>query len=47
VNPPPSVAGGQVLLDHIPREADERLGPPEAGEVTMSVPAPEVLTREP
>jgi hypothetical protein len=47
VDPPPSVAGGQVLLDHIPREADGRLGPPEAGEVIMSVTSPEVLTREP
>jgi hypothetical protein len=46
-DPPPSVASGQVLLDHIPRGASGRLGPPEAGEVVMSVLSPEALTREP
>ena len=45
-DPPPSVVSGQVVLDHVPREADGRLGPPEAGEVVMSVPSPEAL-REP
>jgi hypothetical protein len=46
-DPPPSVAGGQVVLDHLPRGADGRLGPPEAGEIVMSVLSPEALTREP
>ena len=45
-DPPPSVAGGQVAIDHIPAGADERLGPPEAGEVVMSVLSPEALTRK-
>ena len=47
VDPPPSVVSGQVVLDHVPREADGRLGPPEAGEVVMSVLSPEALRREP
>ena len=45
-DPPPSVAGGQVVIDHISSGTDERLGPPEAGEVVMSVLSPEALTRE-
>ena len=45
-DPPPSVAGGQVVLDHIAGGADGRLGPPEAGQVVMSVLSPEALTRE-
>ena len=45
-DPPPSVVSGQVVLDHVPREADGRLGPPEAGEVVMSVLSPEALSRE-
>ena len=46
-DPPPRVASGQVVLDHVPREADGRLGPAEAGEVVMSVLSPEALRREP
>ena len=46
-DPLPSVASGQVVLDHVPREADGRLGPAEAGEVVMSVLSPEALRREP
>jgi hypothetical protein len=46
-DPPPSVTGGQVLLDHVPGGADGRLVPPEAGEIVMSVLSPEALTREP
>jgi hypothetical protein len=46
-DPPPSVASGQVVLDHVQREADGRLAPPEAGEIVMSVPSPEALAREP
>ena len=46
-DPPPSVASGQVLLDHIARAPGGHLGPPEAGEIVMSVLSPETLTREP
>ena len=45
-DPPPSVASGRVVLDHITAEANGRLGPPEAGKVVMSVLSPEALTRE-
>lgn len=43
---PPSVASGRVALDRIAGDADGRLGPPEAGEVVMSVLSPEALVRE-
>jgi hypothetical protein len=46
-DPPPSLASGQVVLDHVPREADGRLRQPEGGEIVMSVLSPEALTREP
>jgi len=46
-NPPPSIAGGRAILEHITGEAAGGLGPPEAGEVVMSVLSPEALTREP
>ena len=46
-DPPPSVASGRVVLDHISPDPDGRLGPPEAGEIVMSVLSPEALTREP
>jgi hypothetical protein len=46
-DPPPSVTSGRVLLEHVPGEADGRLGPPAAGEIVMSVLSPEALTREP
>jgi len=45
-DPPPSVADGRVVLDHIRGDADGCLGPPDAGEVIMSVLSPEALTRE-
>jgi hypothetical protein len=45
-DPPPSVVSGRVVLDHVASEADGRLGPPEAGEIVMSVLSPEALTRE-
>jgi hypothetical protein len=44
-DPLPSVASGRVLLEHVPREDDGRLGPPAAGEVVMSVLSPEDLTQ--
>jgi hypothetical protein len=45
-DPPPSVAGGRVVLEHVPRYADGRLGPPAAGEIVMSVLSPEALTQQ-
>lgn len=44
-DPPPSVASGRVVLDHITAEADGHLGPLEVGQVVMSVLSPEALTR--
>ena len=41
--PPPSVASGRVVVDRVAAEPDGRLGPPEAGEVVMSVLSPEAL----
>jgi hypothetical protein len=45
--PPPSVASGAVALDRLPAGPDGRLRPPSVGEVVLSVPSPETLTREP
>ncbi len=45
-DPPPSVASGRVVLDDIAADASGRLGPPDAGQVVMSVLSPEALTRE-
>jgi hypothetical protein len=44
--PPPSLASGRVILDQLAAEPDGRLGPAETGEVVMSVPSPEALTRD-
>jgi hypothetical protein len=44
--PPLGVASGRVAVEHLAAEADGRLGPPEAGEVVMSVLSPEALTRD-
>ena len=41
--PPPSVASGRAVVDRVAAEPDGRLGPPEAGEVVMSVLSPEAL----
>ena len=41
--PPPSVATGRAVLDHVLPGADGRLEPPEASEIVMSVPSPEGL----
>jgi hypothetical protein len=46
LNPPPILASGRVALDHVAVRPDGSLGPPEAGEVVMSVPSPEALRRE-
>ncbi len=45
--PPPSFVSGRVVLDHVEPEEPGRLGPPEVGEIIMSVLSPEALRREP
>jgi len=39
-DPPPSVASGQVVLDHVLPGADGLLEPPAAGEIVLSVLSP-------
>ena len=46
-DPPLSVTSGLVVLEHLAPGPGGRLGPPEGGEVVMSVLSPEGLTREP
>jgi hypothetical protein len=45
-SPPPLLASGRVALDHIAEGPAGDLGPPETGEVVMSVLSPEALRRE-
>jgi hypothetical protein len=45
-DPPPSLASDQVVLDHIEADPPGDIGPPEAGEVVMSVLSPEGLSRD-
>jgi hypothetical protein len=45
-DPPPSLASGQVVLDHVLAGPDGRLEPPEAGEIVMSVLSPEALREQ-
>jgi hypothetical protein len=47
-DPPPSIADGRIVLEHLPADADGRLLPPaeSEGEVVMSVLSPEALRRE-
>ena len=42
-DPPPSVVGGRVILDHFAADADGRLEAPKGGEVVLSVLSPESL----
>jgi hypothetical protein len=42
---PPSVVDGRVVVEHLAAEAGA-LGPPEAGEVILSVLSPEALARD-
>jgi hypothetical protein len=44
---PPSLVSGRVVLDHVEPDETGRLGPPEAGEIILSVLSPEALRREP
>jgi len=51
-NPPPSVIDGRVVIEHLSPEPDPgsgtpKLGLPRAGEVVLSVPSPEALSRDP
>jgi hypothetical protein len=45
-NAPPSVASGDVVINPGPADAKGHLEPPDAGQVVLSVPSPETLTRE-
>jgi hypothetical protein len=44
--PAASVARGDVAVVALPADAEGRLGPPDAGEIVMSVLAPEALVHE-
>ncbi|MBV9336036.1 MAG: hypothetical protein JO262_02265 [Solirubrobacterales bacterium] len=46
-DPPSSLAGGSVVIEPLPGDAEGNLDPPAAGEVVLSVPSPESLSREP
>ena len=46
-DPPSAVAGGDVVVEVGATDAQGNLEPPAAGEVVMSVPAPQSLSREP
>jgi hypothetical protein len=45
-NPPPSLAGGGVVVERGPTDEQGVLEPPTAGQVVLSVPSPEALRRE-
>jgi hypothetical protein len=45
-DPPPSLASDQVVLDRVEAGPHGDIGPPEAGEVIMSVPSPEAVRRD-
>lgn len=44
--PPPSLAGGEVVVEALATDAEGNLDPPTAGEVVLAVPSPESLSRE-
>jgi hypothetical protein len=44
--PPPSLAGDQVVVEPVAPDAEGNLDPPAAGEIVLSVPSPESLSRE-
>jgi hypothetical protein len=43
---PPSVASGRIVVEPVEPRADGTLGPPQAGEIVMSVLSPEALRQE-
>lgn len=46
-DPPPSVASGEVVVEHGTADAQGNLEAPDSGQVVLSVPSPEALPREP
>jgi hypothetical protein len=44
--PPPSLAGDEVVVEPVAPDAEGNLDPPAAGEVVLSVASPESLSRE-
>jgi hypothetical protein len=44
--PPPSVIGGDIVVEAGPADAEGHLEPPAAGQVVLSVPSPEALARQ-
>jgi hypothetical protein len=42
----PGIADGEIVLDSRDPDADGRIAPPDVGQVVLSVPSPESLTRE-
>jgi hypothetical protein len=44
--PPPSVIGGDVVVEAGPTDAEGNLDAPSAGQVVLSVPSPEALARQ-
>jgi hypothetical protein len=46
-DPPPSVASGEVVVEHGTADARGNLEAPDYGQVVLSVPSPEALPREP
>jgi hypothetical protein len=45
-DPPLSLTGGRVVLEHLPADSEGRILPPLVGEVILSVLSPEALSRE-
>jgi hypothetical protein len=43
---PPRVAGGDVVIEGLPKEAGGELKAPDVGQVVLSLPSPEALERE-
>ena len=46
-NPPPSVASGEVVIEHGPADSHGHLETGDTGQIVLSVPSPEGLAREP
>lgn len=47
MEPPARLAGGEAVVELLRADAQGNLDPPAAGEVVLSVPSPESLSREP
>ena len=45
-DPPATLAGGDVVVEHGPTDSEGVLEPPVAGQVVLSVPSPEALRRQ-